>query len=415
MESTEIRPFNISVSDQTLNELYAKLELTRLPDELDLPPGQEWDWGIPLAVLKPVIEYWRTKYDWRSVEANINQTLPQFITHINSLNHGSQEVHFVHKRSTNPAATPLIFLHGWPGNFLEVSKIIDELTDPTDPKHPSFHVVVPSLPGFVFSQRASTPGMDAKTTAFLLDKLMIKLGYKHYLAQGGDWGSMVCRNFAIYHQDTCLGTHQNLFIGGPPSLFRNPLILAKTVLGFAGLPGGYSQDDVDGLKEAQQFATTGAGYSTLQGTRPQTLAVALSDSPVGLLAWIGEKLYAWSDNYPWTPEELITWTMLYWINGPAGGLRYYKEYGIKMDALSASGYPHGFKWSPTPFAYSSFHKEVYRFPLEWAGMYQNLVYAKKHNKGGHFAAWEVPELLIEDIQNFAQLVTLKDARLSRVC
>lgn len=120
MVSTEIRPFNISVSDQTLTELYAKLEVTRLPDELDLPSGQEWDWGIPLAVLKPVIEYWRTKYDWRSVEAKINQTLPQFTTHIESLDHGPQEIHFVHKRSKDPAATPLIFIHGWPGNFLEV-------------------------------------------------------------------------------------------------------------------------------------------------------------------------------------------------------------------------------------------------------------------------------------------------------
>jgi len=149
--SDDIQPFSISVSQEQLDELSAKLEIARLPDELDLPAGQEWDWGIPLTILKPVLEYWRTQYDWRAIENKINQTLPQFTTHVDSLEHGSQEVHFVHKRSRNPEATPLIFVHGWPGNFLEVSKIIDELADPKDPKQPSFHVVAPSFVFFLFN------------------------------------------------------------------------------------------------------------------------------------------------------------------------------------------------------------------------------------------------------------------------
>ncbi|KAG9101623.1 hypothetical protein FS749_005161 [Ceratobasidium sp. UAMH 11750] len=407
--SDDIQPFNISVPEEQLHELSAKLEIARLPDELDLPAGQEWDWGIPLSVLKPVIEYWRTQYDWRAIENKINQTLPQFITHVDSLEHGPQEVHFVHKRSRNPEATPLIFVHGWPGNFLEVSKIIDELTDPKDSKQPAFHVVAPSLPGYVFSQRASAPGMDAKATAFVFDRLMKKLGYKRYLAQGGDWGALVCRAFALYHQDTCLGTHLNMLVAGLPSFLKNPWASAKTMLGFAGLPGGISADEVNALKKAETFMKNGLGYYQVQSTRPQTLAFSLTDSPVGLLAWIGEKLYSWTDNYPWTPEELITWTMLYWINGPAGGLRYYKENGIH--SRSRSGMEIRTKWSPVPLGFSNFPGEMYRPPSEWVGACQNLVYYKAHGRGGHFAAWEVPELLIDDTRKFASIVMSKGAPL----
>ncbi|KAG8742541.1 hypothetical protein FRC10_001308 [Ceratobasidium sp. 414] len=412
MASTDIHPFKIAVSDNDLTDLYKRLEHTRLPDELDLPIDQAWDWGMPLAVLKPVVEYWRTQYDWRAVEEKLNQTLPQFTTRIDSREHGSLTVHFVHERSSDPKATPLLFVHGWPGNFLEVSKIINELTNPTNPKHPSFHVVAPSLPGFVFSQRANTPGMDAISSGYIFDKLMLKLGYKYYLAQGGDWGARVCRALAMYHQDTCLGTHSNLISYGAPSFWRNPIITFRTVLGQKGLPGGYPADELQGLQRRKDFVTVGNAYMRLQGTKPQTLAVALSDSPVGLLAWMGEKLYAWTDNYPWTPEELITWTMLYWITGPAGGLRFYKENHVIHRGSRTGPHAHlDFGWSPTPFAFSAFPKEVTPIPLDWAGLRQNLVYVKKHNKGGHFAAWEVPELLMNDIRQFTQLVLSKDARL----
>lgn len=407
----DIRSFSIAVSDGQLHELRTKLDLTRFPDELDLPTGEEWEWGIPLAVLKPLVEYWRTQYDWRAVEERINRTLPQFTTYVDSLKHGPQEVHFVHKRSDNPSATPLLFVHGWPGNFLEVSKIIDDLTNPKDPKHPSFHVIAPSLPGFVFSQRANTSGMGVKSTAFLFDKLMAKLGYRYYTAQGGDWGALVCRALAVFHQETCLATHVNMNITSFPSLFKNPLMILKTTLGFAGLPGGYSKEDIGGIKSGQEFREIGTGYSKIQGTRPQTLAVALTDSPVGLLAWVGEKLHVWTDSYPWTPEELITWIMLYWINGPAGGLRYYKE--AMMLSSRAEMKELISKWSPTPLAFSSFPKEMARFPLEWCGINQNLLYTKKHNKGGHFAAWEVPELLVDDIRNFARIVLARDTRLGK--
>ncbi|KAL5640336.1 hypothetical protein ACGC1H_007564 [Rhizoctonia solani] len=306
----EVKPFNISVPDEQLNQLHTKLELTRLPDELDLPPGQEWEWGIPLAVLKPVIDYWQNKYDWRAVEARINETLPQFTTYVDSESHGQQEVHFVHKRSENPNAVPLLFVHGWPGNFLEVSKMIEELVRPKDPKHPSFHVIAPSLPGYVFSQRANTSGMNYIRTAYLFDQLMRKLGYKHYVAQGGDWGSFVVRALAVHHQGTCLATHVNINTVSFPTLLKNPIMTLKTTLGLLGLPGGYPKDEMDGLAGIKELTATGTGYSQIQGTRPQTLAVGLTDSPVGLLAWIGEKLFVWTDNYPWTPEELITWTML---------------------------------------------------------------------------------------------------------
>ncbi|KAG8762443.1 hypothetical protein FRC11_009397 [Ceratobasidium sp. 423] len=362
MELNDIHPFTISVPDSDLTELYKKLELTRLPDELDLPAGQEWEWGMPLAVLKPVIDYWRTRYDWRAVEERINRTLPQFTTSIESHAHGSQNIHFVFKKSDNPSAIPLLFVHGWPGNFLEVSKIIDGLTNPSDPKHPAFHVVAPSLPGFVFSDRASTPGMDVIGTAFIFDRLMTKLGFKHYLAQGGDWGGRVCRALAVYHKETCLGTHSNLISYGPPTFWRNPVIGLKLILGGKGIAGGYSADEMAGVRRMQEFLTIGNAYMRQQG--------------------------------------------------PAGGLRYYKENHI-IRRGSRTG-PHAeleFAWSSTPFAYSLFPKEVSPLPLEWAGLRQNLVYAKKHDKGGHFAAWEVPELLSDDIRQFARIVQGRDERL----
>ncbi|CAE6451764.1 unnamed protein product [Rhizoctonia solani] len=412
---SDIRSFQISVPDDQLHQISAKLNLTRLPDELDLPAGQEWEWGIPLAVLKPTIEYWRNEYDWRVVEERMNRTLPQFTTYIESAKHGQQEVHFVHKRSNNPNAVPLIFVHGWPGNFLEVSKMIDELANPTDPKHPAFHVVAPSLPGFVFSQRAGTPGMNARASAYMFDKLMAKLGYQYYMAQGGDWGSLVCRAFAVYHQETCLAIHKNINFDGIPTLLGNPIMTLRTILGFAGLPGGYSKETMEGLRRSDELSVTGSGYAKIQGTRPQTLAVAMTDSPAGLLAWIGEKLYTWTDNYPWTSEELITWTMLYWINGPAGGFRYYKENPLadpprdsvqkaEMDSLRLT-------WSPTPLGVTLFPKDLVKLPLEWSGVNQNLVYGREHTKGGHFAAWEVPELMLEDIRAFTQIVLPNDSRL----
>ncbi|GAB1524175.1 hypothetical protein RhiTH_007328 [Rhizoctonia solani] len=289
MHPEDVHPFTISVPDSDLAELQKKLELTRLPDEVDLPAGQEWDWGIPLAVLKPIVHYWREGYNWRAVEEKINRTLPQFTTTIESRNHGLRSVHFVFRKSNNSSAIPLLFIHGWPGSFLEVSKMIDELTNPSDPKHPAFHVVAPSLPNFTLSDRTSTTGMDLRETAFLFDKLMAKLRFKHYLAQGGDW---------------------------------------------------------------------------------------------------------------------------YWIKGPAGGLRYYKENHAIHRADRAG--PHAeieFGWSSTPFAFSRFPKEISPVPLDWAGLRQNLVYAKSHDRGGHFAAWEVPELLSDDIRQFAKIVQERDERL----
>ncbi|CAE6406770.1 unnamed protein product [Rhizoctonia solani] len=401
----EIKPFNISVPDDQLEQLRQKLELTRLPDELHLPAGQEWEWGIPLAVLKPVIDYWRTQYDWRAVEERINRALPQFTAYVESKKHGEQEVHFVHKRSNNPSAVPLIFVHGWPGNFLEVSKMIEELANPKDPKHPSFHVVAPSLPGYVFSQRANTPGMNITGTAYLFDKLMVKLGYKRYVAQGGDWGALVCNALSVYHQETCLAIHTNFAVSFPTP-FKNPIMVLKAILGL------YPKDEMAGLKKTQQLEVE-VGYQKIQGTRPQTLAVGLTDSPAGLLAWIGEKLHAWTDSYPWTPEEWITWTMLYWVNGPAAGLRYYKENSIiephkDPELWEAFG---GSRRSPTLFGFSWFPKDIYVFPVEWASIGKNNVYSNKHNKGGHFAAWEVPELLVNDIQNFVTIVLEKEPRL----
>ncbi|ELU36190.1 epoxide hydrolase [Rhizoctonia solani AG-1 IA] len=427
MDLSDIRPFTISVPDDDLTELYKKLELTRLPDELDLPSGQEWEWGIPLAVLKPTIDYWREKYDWRAVEKNINRTLPQFTTTVQSRNHGSQSVHFVFKKSDNPTAIPLLFVHGWPGNFLEVSKMVDELANPSDPKHPAFHVVAPSLPGFVFSERASTPGMDVIGTAFVFDGLMTKLGFKHYLAQGGDWGSRVCRALALYHKETCLGTHANLISYGAPTFWRNPIIGLKLVLGANSIPGGYSADEMEGVRRVQEFGTIGNAYMKIQGTRPQTAQLVYwhglakidnMDHAVSVASILANPALNIGRIATGSKARQLCYIPRLPVDehlGPAGGLRYYKDNHI-IQRGNRSG-PHGeleFAWSSTPFAYSLFPKEIAPVPFEWAGLRQNLVYAKKHNKGGHFAAWEVPELLSEDIREFARIVQKQDERLQQV-
>ncbi|KAG8986915.1 hypothetical protein FRB90_003700, partial [Tulasnella sp. 427] len=290
-----------------------------------------------------------------------------------------------------------------------VLKMIDELTEPSDPKHPAFHVVSPSIPGFGFSQPPSKPGFGIKDTAEVFDKLMRRLGYYHYLAQGGDFGGMVVRALAVWHPESCRGIHTNFLVMHPILLLLHPIMMGKIFLGFIGAPGGYTPVEMTGMRPTIDFfiKEEGVGYSIIQRQAPQTLGFAMTDSPAGLLAWIREKYEAWTDKYDWSKDEILTWTMLYWIPGPTSSFRYYKE-NFNTEKGTKELHKLIKSWSNVPLGVSTFPKESIQWPNEVGGMVQPLKFSRRHESGGHFAAWEKPDLLARDIQDFAAIVALEE-------
>ncbi|KAG9047949.1 hypothetical protein FS837_001133 [Tulasnella sp. UAMH 9824] len=405
----DIKPFKINVSDELLEDLKKRLELTRYPHELDLPKGEEWSYGTPRNTVQELVEYWKSGYDWRKAETELNTKLPQFTTDIVTEEHSTLAVHFAHVRSSRPNAIPLLVIHGWPGNFAEVLKIVDELTEPADPKHPAFHVISPSIPGFGFSQPSSKPGFGIKATAEVFHKLMHRLGYKHYMAQGGDFGGMIVRALAIGYPESCRGIHTTFLVMHPVLLLKHPIMLGKILLGFIGAPGGYTPSEIEGLKPTIKFfiKEEGVAYSIIQRQAPQTLGFGMTDSPAGLLAWIREKYEAWPDRYNWSKDEILMWTMLYWIPGPAASFRYYKE-NFNSEKGLADLLNTIKTWSDVPLGVSTFKKESIQWPDEMGGMVQPLKFTRRHESGGHFAAWEKPDVLARDVQEFAAIVALED-------
>ncbi|KAG9039362.1 hypothetical protein FRB95_010650 [Tulasnella sp. JGI-2019a] len=404
-----IEPYTLHVPDELLADLKLRLEHTRYPQELNLPAGQEWSYGTPVNEVRDLVDYWKTSFDWRKVEVELNTKLPQFTTVIDTgvAEHGSLKIHFAHRRSSRPNAIPLLFIHGWPGNFAECLKMVDELVEPADPKHPAFRVVSPCIPGYGFSDPPTAPGFGLRRTADVFDKLMKRLGYSQYITQGGDWGSFVARGLALWHPESCRAILVNLFVVHPSLLIWHPIMLVKTILGSFGVPGGYSAEQMNGLKITEEFQKTGSAYSKIQAQRPQTLGFAMTDSPAGLLSWVREKYHAWTHNYPWTKDELLMFTMLYWIPGPAPSFRFYRENmegqdgGKDWDAILKG-------WSSVPLGVSTFKGEICQFPDEWGCMLQPLKFIRRHDRGGHFAAWEVPELLLDDIREFTNIVLMKE-------
>lgn len=296
-------PFSISVPDDLLAFINDRVRTARLPTPLQHAEGDGWSHGLPTSTLSSLKNYWTHDYNWRAVEARINSTFTQYTLPISS-DGEDLTVHFVHHRSPREDAVPLIFIHGWPGSFLEVEKILPLLTSPTDPKHPAFHVVAPSLPGFGFSSPPKNAGFKPKKIAAVMNKLMLALGYTAYVAQGGDWGSFICRLMALDYPECCVGVHVNFVIAMPPSPLWNPLEIAWLLLRWL------SEDEKVRLKRMQWWMKKESGYSRIMGTKPVTVSYALTDSPVGMLAWIREKLEPLSDGYLWSDEECITWAMV---------------------------------------------------------------------------------------------------------
>ncbi|KAJ7166379.1 Alpha/Beta hydrolase protein [Mycena crocata] len=373
-------PLQIAISDAAVERLQQKLNLATLPDELD---GSGWDYGVPLADLKRLVSRWRDGYDWRHHEAQINAAFPQFTRPISVDGHGTLEIHYIHQRSEVLGAIPLLFVHGWPGGVIEARKILPLLTKrSTD--HPSFHVVVLGLPGFGFSEGPSTKGFKIPQYAEVGHKLMLALGYNEYVTQGGDWGFPITRAIGLlYGEKHSKAWHINMFMGKPPADESTEELTPK---------------EKAGLARTEWFRSKGRGYFCEQATQPQTLGYALADSPVGLLAWIYEKLVNWTDAYPWEDDEVLTWVSIYWFSraGPAASLRiYFEASNGEMDRPAPFM---GTQQPKIPLGMSHFPKDLAVFPKSWSRGNGNIVFESDHDGGGHFAAYEKPTELVDDLR-----------------
>jgi len=340
------------------------------------------------------VEHWKNGFDWRKQEAALNSELPQYTKDLDVDGVGTLNIHYIHKKSEVDRAIPLLFIHGWPGSFIEARKLIPLLAK-ASPDHPSFHVVAYSLPGSGFSTAPTKKGFGLPQYAEVGHKLMLALGYKEYVTQGGDWGARITRMIAHKYGPTFnKAWHTNLPLSPPPTTGK-PLVWLRDQL--SALPFfGYSDRVKAGLGRTAQFRGEGSGYWMIQSTRPQTLGYSLADSPVGLLAWIYEKLVDWADDYAWNDDEVLTWVSIYYFSraGPAASLRIYYE------AVHVAGGPQRYNQverSTIPTGYSYFRKEILQFPRSWTKT-PYLVFESIHDDGGHFAAYERPEELADDLR-----------------
>jgi pimeloyl-ACP methyl ester carboxylesterase len=370
--SDEIAPFRIAATDEQLDDLQRRLRATRWPERECV---DDWSQGLPLAYAHELASYWLQKYDWRAREARLNR-FRQFKTEIDGLG-----IHFIHARSPHADATPLVITHGWPGSIVEFQKVIEPLTDPAahgGDAADAFHVVCPSLPGYGFSDKPARTGWNVQSIANAWSELMPRLGYKRYAAQGGDWGAAVTTCIGIQDPAHCIGIHLNMPLAQP-----DPAAADLT------------ENEKAAVASLQYYNDWDSGYSKQQSTRPQTLGYGLSDSPVGQMAWILEKFWAWTDcdGHPenvLTRDELLDNVMLYWLTASA--------------ASSARLYWESFRKFPTdpvtiPAGCSIFPKEIIRSSRRWAQKrYQNLVYFNELAKGGHFAAFEQPETFVREVR-----------------
>lgn len=383
-----IRPFRIDVPQRDLDDLHDRLDRVRWPDEL---PGTGWSYGVPGAYLRELVRYWRYDYDWRAAEARLN-AWPQFTTTIDG-----STVHFAHLRSPEPDATPLVLTHGWPGSFAEFLDVAGPLADPAahggDPAD-AFHVVVPSLPGFGFSGPPADTGWEAGRISDAWAELMGRLGYPRFGAQGGDWGAAVSRELGRAHPGRVIGVHLNLLPGSQQTA-------EPTEDDLAGLGPGERERALASWRRWRAWSAEGTGYAVQQSTRPQTLAYALTDSPVGQLAWIVEKFQAWTDSDE-LPEEavdrdlMLTGVMLYWLTGTAGSAaRVYYERAHATGRAARPAEP-----STAPTALAVFPREIQTPLRHRAERTENLVRWTEFDRGGHFAAMEEPDLLIGDVRAF---------------
>lgn len=382
-EDKAIRSFRINIPDEALADLRRRVLATRWPDQETVEDRSQ---GIQLAKLQELVRYWGTDYDWRKVEARLN-AWPQFMTEIDGL-----DIHFIHVRSKHENALPLIVTHGWPGSVVEQLKIIDPLTNPTAhgaSASDAFHVVIPSMPGYGFSGKPKDTGWNPDRFARTWAELMKRLGYTRYVAQGGDWGSPVSSAMARQKAPGLLGIHINLPATIPPEV--------AAVLAVGGpAPAGLSEKERMAFDALDTFYKKYRAYGVMMGTRPQVIGYALTDSPAGLAAWI----YDYNNGEPerlLSKDDVLDDVTLYWLTNTAtSSARLYWETAGQSVLLSAAQMTTDIS---LPVAITVFPDEVYRAPETWARRaYRNLIYFNEVDKGGHFAAWEQPELFSAELR-----------------
>ena len=368
-----VRPFRIDIPQADLDDLRERLSRTRWPDQL----GADWAAGVPLDYLRDLAAYWADRYDWRYHEARLNE-FPQFTTVVDG-----QLVHFLHVRSPEPGALPLIVTHGWPGSVVEFTHLLGPLTDPAahggDPAD-AFHVVVPAIPGFGFSSPLRQTGWTVPRIAAAWVELMGRLGYQRYGAHGGDWGAGISRQVGIAAPDRVAGVHVNYL---PARVSDDPAELASL-----------SEAERAAWTASAAFRGQGRAYAMVQATRPQTLGDALTDSPAGQLAWIVEKFREWTDGdgVPVDRDVILTNVMLYWLTGTAGSsARLYYEAAPSRGSVTPSTVPTGV---------AVFPRELAPAIRRYAERTDNIVHWSEFDRGGHFAALEVPDLLVGDLRKF---------------
>jgi pimeloyl-ACP methyl ester carboxylesterase len=385
-----IKPFHVHFPNETLKDLHRRVAATRWPDRETVSDHSQ---GVQLSTIKKLADHWAKNYDWRKVEAKLN-SYPQFITKIDGL-----DIHFIHVKSKHENALPIIITHGWPGSIIEQLKIIGPLTDPTahgGSAEDAFHVVIPSLPGYGFSGKPTEPGWNPPRIAKAWAMLMQRLGYTKYVAQGGDWGNAVTELMAVQEPAGLLGIHTNMAATVPADI-------AKLLSSGAPAPDSLSADEKRAYEQLDDFYKNGLGYAIEMNNRPQTL-YGIVDSPIGLAAWMldhdirsydmiarvfdgkqeGLSKADILDNVTlyWLTNTAISSARLYWDNAhfPSGG--FFDPRGIKI-----------------PVAVSAFPDEIYQAPKSWAEKaYPQLIFYNRPSKGGHFAAWEQPMFLTEDLR-----------------
>jgi epoxide hydrolase len=372
IDDTKVRPFQLHVPDSVIEDLNRRLADTKWPDQL---PGTDWEYGADIKQVRDLAVYWQKRYDWRAHEAWINQ-FDQFTTEIDG-----QQIHFIHQRSPRPDAIPLMLIHGWPGSIVEFLGLVQPLTQPKEPNMPAFHVVIPSLPGFGPSGPTTARGWGPRRMAKALVVLMDRLGYARYGIQGGDWGSTIAQDMARESPSRVIGLHLNLLFAAPP----NREAIAEM-----------SEPE---RKRFSWFQREESSFFNLQASEPQTVAYALTDSPVGWLAWMIDKFQVLTDNdgdflTAIDRDTFLTNVTLYWVTGTVGSaMRIYRENRL-------SGKESAPPRLETPLAYADFPKEVYATPLSWIKQTYNVVQYTKMPRGGHFASLEQPDLLVTDVRKF---------------
>ncbi len=371
----EVEPFTVAIPEPVIDDLRRRLRQTRWPDQL---PGTGWELGTDLDYLRDLCDYWAALFDWDAAQARLN-AWPQVVTTIDG-----QTVHAIHARADRSDALPLLVLHGWPGSVAEMLGIIEPLRNPPEPGD-AFHVVCASLPGFGFSGPTRERGWNVRRIAAAMVELMGRLGYERFAALGGDWGATTSNYMALEHPDHLVGIYLTMAAAGPPP----------------GADGSELSDaEREWVAKSAAFFAEEAGYLQMQGTRPQTLAYALTDSPAGLAGWMVEKFRAWSDcdgdlESAIGRDQLLTNISVYWVTGTANSAS-----RIYLEAMRAGEFQPIAARIEVPTACAIFPKETVRAPRAWAEHAWNLQRWTEMPKGGHFAPIEVPDLLVADVRAF---------------